>query len=303
MMAGRSSIKRIIAIMGPTAVGKTALALKLARHFDTAIISADSRQCFRELNIGVAKPRAAELEEIPHYFINSHSIHEEVHAGLFENLALGWAEELFKIHDTIILSGGTGLYGKAFFEGLDNIPSIDFSFREQIQNEYNQNGLGWLQEKIRVLDPLFYEQGEMQNPQRLMRALEIKSATGKSIFEFREGGKKKRGFDIIRIGLEIPKQLLHTRINTRVDEMIASGLEEEVKSLWDSRNLNALRTVGYTELFHWLEGGLDKQTAIELIKRNTRQYAKRQITWFRKDPSMQWIHPEDEAAIQKLMES
>lgn len=295
--------KKVILIAGPTAVGKTALAVKLARDLNTSIISADSRQCFKELNIGVAKPSAEELQLVPHYFINSHSIHEEVNAALFEQLALQWAEAIFREKDTLVMVGGTGLYIKAFSEGLDDIPAVPAETREQVQSGYERQGIGWLQEQISALDPEFQASGEILNPQRLMRALEVKLSTGRSILSFRKKLKKKRPFEIISIALQLPKEALHRNINTRVDRMIALGLIDEVKGLLPYRRLNALQTVGYTEIFDYLDGRISLEDAVEAIKKNTRQYAKRQLTWFRKDHSMQWIGPEDWEALQKIIKS
>jgi len=276
-------------------VGKTAAAVGLAQKLSTNIISADSRQCFKELNIGVAKPSPEELRAVHHYFINSHSIHEEVTAAAYEEMALGWTEEIFDNQAAAnkpavaVMVGGTGLYIKAYSEGLDAIPPIDPAVRQQIQHHYEAGGLVWLQEQIRDSDPEFFKVGEIQNPQRLMRALEVKKATGHSILSFRTLTKKQRPFKIEKIGLFLPKEELHQRINGRVDSMLEEGLLEEVQSLLPYRELNALQTVGYTELFDHLDGKLSLDQAVEAIKMNTRRYAKRQMTWFRKDPSVRWV--------------
>jgi tRNA dimethylallyltransferase len=208
--------KTAIIILGPTAVGKTATAIQLAQQLQTKIISADSRQCFRELNIGVAKPTEEELQSGHHYFINSHGIHENVNAALFEQLALQYAEEIFRENDNLMMVGGTGLYIKAFCEGLDEIPAIDKNIREQIQKEYARHGLNWLQEEIKKHDAEFYRAGEIQNPQRIMRALEVKLSTGRSILSFHSTEKKQREFNIIKVGLQLPKEELHRNINARV---------------------------------------------------------------------------------------
>jgi tRNA dimethylallyltransferase len=287
--------RAVIIITGPTAVGKTAAAVRLAQELSTQIISADSRQCFKELNIGVAKPSPEELRAVDHYFINSHSIHEEVTAAAYEELALGWTEEIFYNQaaankpPVAVMVGGTGLYIKAYSEGLDAIPPIDPAIREQIQHHYEAGGLTWLQEQIRDNDPAFYRVGEIQNPQRMMRALEVKKATGQSILSFRTLVKKQRPFRMEKIGLFLPKEELHQRINERVDSMMENGLLEEVRSLLPYRELNALQTVGYAELFDHLDGKLSLEQAVEAIRMNTRRYAKRQMTWFRKDPSIQWV--------------
>ena len=284
--------KTIIIIAGPTASGKTAVALQFAKYFNTDIISADSRQCFKELNIGVARPSAEELQQVKHHFIASHSIQEDVTAATFEEYALQKVNELFQQHDVVVMVGGTGLYIKAFCEGLDAIPAIDPAIRQQVINGYEKRGLSWLQEQLRQKDPLFYEKGEMQNPQRMMRALEVAEATGQSIFSFRKKEKVQRDFNILKAGLDIPKEQLHQHIHSRVDKMIAAGLVEEVRSLMPYRQLNALQTVGYAEIFGYLDGKISLEKAIEQIKTNTRQYAKRQLTWFRKDAAIQWFAPE-----------
>lgn len=293
--------KRIIsAIVGPTAVGKTALAIEAAAHFHTAIISADSRQCYKELNIGVAKPSAEQLERVHHYFINSHSIREEVNAAKFESLALGWAEDIFVKHEQVILVGGTGLYIKAFCEGLDEIPVVDPEIKMKVQTGYKNLGLSWLQEIIKELDPEFFAKGEIHNPHRVMRALEVRLSTGSTLNSFKKKNKQSRNFTIKKYGILLPKEMLHQYINARTDQMIESGLLDEVRSLLPYRELNALQTVGYSELFLHLDGHLTLDQAVDQIKKNTRLYAKRQMTWFRKDPSIQWISAED---IEKIIKS
>lgn len=298
-----SNNKTVIIVAGPTAAGKTAVAIQLALHFKTQIISADSRQCFKELNIGVARPSAEELQQVKHHFIDSHSIQEEVTAAAFEEYALQKVKELFQQHDVVVMVGGTGLYIKAFCEGLDAIPAIDPAIRQQVINGYEEKGLSWLQEQLRQKDPLFYEKGEMQNPQRMMRALEVAEATGQSIFSFRSKEKVKRDFNILKVGLDIPKEQLHQHIHIRVDTMIAAGLVEEVRSLMPYRQLNALQTVGYAEIFGYLDGKISLEKAIEQVKTNTRQYAKRQLTWFRKDTAIQWLAPQQVGEMIEWVES
>jgi tRNA dimethylallyltransferase len=283
--------KTVIIVAGPTAVGKTAVAIDVAKHFDTEIISADSRQCFKELNIGVARPAPEELQAVKHYFIASHSVQEEVTAVTFEQYALQKVNELFQQHDIVVMTGGTGLYIKAFCEGMDAIPEVPPSIRNAIIAKYEQGGIQWLQEEIEKKDPAFYNEGEIQNPQRMMRALEVIEATGISILQFRKGEKKKRPFNIIKIGLELPKEELKERINTRVDKMIEAGLIDEVKKLLQYKHLNALQTVGYAEIIEYLEGKIELLQAIEEIKIHTRQYAKRQMTWFKKDKELKWFSP------------
>ena len=293
--------KRIIsAIVGPTAVGKTALAIEAASHFQTAIISADSRQCYKELNIGVAKPSDSQLSKIHHYFINSHSIWEEVNAAKFESLALTWVNDIFQHHDHAIVVGGTGLYIKAFCEGFDEIPEVDPGIRMEVQYGYRDLGLGWLQGKIKELDPEFFKIGEIQNPHRLMRALEVRLSTGRTFHSFRNKKKQERNFSVKKYGIELPKESLNKNINNRIDQMIESGLLEEVRGLLPYRELNALQTVGYSELFKYLDGHLSFVQAVDQIRKNTRLYAKRQMTWFRKDHSIQWIQPGE---LEKIINS
>ena len=283
--------KTCIVIVGPTAVGKTSLAISLAQYFNTEIISADSRQCYRELNIGVATPSVQQLQQVKHYFIQSHSVHEEVNAAVFENYALDSIKNIFQDHDIAIVTGGTGLYVKAFCEGLDEIPEVDGNIRSKIIQQYEEKGLSWLQEEVSVNDPLYYSAGEIQNPQRLMRALEVLLSTGRSIRSFQRQQPQERDFRIIKTGLELPREQLYQNINHRVDEMMKQGLLDEVKGLTPLRQLNALQTVGYSELFKYLDGSISLEEAIEEIRKNTRHYAKRQMTWFRKDPSIKWFLP------------
>ena len=289
--------KTVIVIAGPTAVGKTALAIAIARHFNTSIISADSRQCFRELSIGVAKPSPEELQQVKHYFINSHSITDDVNAAVFEQYALNAARDIFSTRDIAVMAGGTGLYIKAFCEGLDDIPAINTSIRADIQQHYKKEGLAWLQQAVSAEDPAWYDSGEIQNPQRLMRALEVKRSTGQSIRSFQEGKTAPRDFNIIKIGLDLPRPQLYENINHRVDAMMQQGLLDEVKSLLPYRRLNALQTVGYKELFEYLDGAASLDAATDMLKKNTRHYAKRQLTWFRRDPHITWFSPFNQQAI------
>ena len=293
--------KTVIIVCGPTAVGKTALAIRLAQHFKTEIISADSRQCFKELAIGVARPSESELKTVPHHFIATHSVEQDVNAASFEQYALEKANQIFEKHKLLIMVGGTGLYIRAFCEGLDQIPEIPQGLRDNIILNYQQKGLQWLQEQIAVKDPAFYKEGEIQNPQRLMRALEVKEATGKSILSFRKGEKQQRNFQIIKIGLELPREQLNQQIHHRVDQMMEQGLLDEVKNLIAYRHLNALQTVGYSELFDFLDGKIELKTAVEQIKTHTRQYAKRQMTWFKKDNTIHWFAPDELEKILKLV--
>ncbi len=286
----------IIIICGPTAVGKTAFAIQLARALQTEIISADSRQCFKEMNIGVAKPSGEELAAVPHYFINSHSIHEEVNAAIFEQYALQAAAKVFENHTTAVMAGGTGLYIKAFCEGMDEVPAVDSMIRQQVIADYEEKGLKFLQKQLAKKDPDFWEIAEQQNPQRLMRALEVVLSTGRSIASFRTGDKKKRPFNIIKVGLELPRQLLTEQIYHRADKMMEEGLLAEALKLYPYKSLNALQTVGYRELFDHIENKHSLKEAVEKIKINTRQYAKREMTWFKKDLNIKWYNPHEVSA-------
>ena len=285
--------KTCIVIVGPTASGKTAAAIEVAQYFNTEIISADSRQCFTELNIAVAKPTAAQLKLVPHHFINSHSITDNVTAADFERFALAAADKIFEKNNVVVICGGTGLYIKAFTEGLDAIPPTDEIIKKEIAHAYNQHGLEWLQNKIKETDSLFWEKGEIHNPHRLLRALEVFMTTGISIIAQQKKIKKVRPFNIIKVGIEITREVLYDRINNRVDAMQEQGLENEAKLLYPNKELNALQTVGYRELFDFFEGKTTREKAFELIKQNSRHYAKRQLTWFKKDEEIIWL-PQNE---------
>ena len=292
-----------ILIVGPTAVGKTAVAIALAQLFQTEILSSDSRQCYREMNIGVARPSAEELATVPHHFIASHSIHEEVNAGIYETYALAKAAIIFKQHSKLIVTGGTGLYIKAFCEGIDDMPEIDPFIRQELNQSYATNGLAWLQQEVAKRDPVFWQIAEQQNPHRLLRALEILEGTGKSITSFRIGKKVERPFRIVKIGLEMERAELNARIHLRVEQMMEQGLLDEVKALYPFKHLNALQTVGYQELFDHLDGSINYNRAVELIQQHTRQYAKRQMTWFKKDSSIHWVNAavDPVSQIQKIL--
>jgi tRNA dimethylallyltransferase len=277
------STNTCIIICGPTAVGKTDYGIQLAREYDTEIISADSRQCFRELNIGVAKPSAKQLNQVHHYFINTHSIHEEVNAKIFEEYALNAAHTIFQKKETVVMVGGTGLYIKAFAEGLDAIPEISEDIRKEINEQYLQNGFEWLVSELQKRDAVFFAKGEMKNPQRMLRALEVKVSTGMSIIDFHSKQKAKRKFEIKFRLLQLPRETLYKNINERVDLMIENGLLKEAELLYPYKHLNALQTVGYRELFEYFDGKHSLEKAVEEIKKNTRHYAKRQMTWFRKN--------------------
>jgi len=286
-------------IVGPTAVGKTSFSIALAQYLKTEIISADARQCYSELNIGVARPSLEELSKVPHHFIASHSVNDTINAQVFENYALAKTEEIFKTHQSVVMVGGTGLYIKAFCEGLDMIPDIDPAIRAHIIAQYDKLGLRWLQKEVSVKDPLYWEKGEQQNPQRLMRALEVILGTGASILSFQTKNKITRPFEIVKIGLELPREQLYDRINQRVLTMVESGLEQEVSALAPQYHLNALQTVGYSEWLPYFEGSNSKEKVIENIQQNTRHYAKRQMTWFKKDPEINW-HQSDQINVAQI---
>ena len=279
-------------VVGPTAVGKTKYAIELAQQLNTEIISADARQCYQELNIGVARPSDEELAQVKHHFIASHSIQDTLNAGVFEQYALAKATELLEKFGSLVLVGGTGLYIKAFTEGMDQIPAIDPAIRNQIQQEVSTKGIDWLQDQVKQLDPDYWaiaDLGEQQNAQRLSRALEVMTGTGQSILSFQQQTKKVRPFKVQKIGLEMPREQLYDRINQRVLQMVEMGLEEEVKALRPQFHLNALQTVGYQEWLPYLEDNQSKEAVLQAIQQNTRHYAKRQMTWFKKDPEINWI--------------
>jgi tRNA dimethylallyltransferase len=275
--------------MGPTAVGKTSFAIALAKALDTEIISADARQCYKEMNIGVARPSVEELKAVPHHFIASHSITENINASYFENWALEKVQNLFTTKDAVVMVGGTGLYIKAFCEGLDLIPAIEPSIRENIIAQYEKLGMRWLQKEVSVKDSQYWEKGEQKNPQRLMRALEVMLGTGSSILSFQNKKAIERPFKMVKIGLELDREELYQRINDRVFKMLELGLEKEVKGLEDYAHLNALQTVGYSEWKDYFEQKISLEKVIENIQLNTRHYAKRQMTWFKRDPATTWF--------------
>lgn len=282
-------MKNLILIVGPTAVGKTALSVLLAKHYNTEIISADSRQFYKELEIGTAKPSAEELNTVKHHLINSHSYKDLIDAGTYERLVLEILSKLFIKHDVVIAVGGSGLYIQALCEGLDPVDLRDDELRVELSKYSTEE----LQEKLKQLDPEYFEIVDQQNPQRLMRAIEVITLTGKTYTSLRTGKKKDRSFNIIKIGLNDDRAVLYDRINKRVDKMIENGLEEEAKTFYPFKNEYTLQTVGYTEWFDYFDGKHSKLEAIELIKRNSRRYAKRQLTWFNRDQDITWFTVQD----------
>ena len=282
-------LNKLIVIAGPTASGKTNTAIKLAKHFNTVVLSADSRQFYREMSIGTAKPDEHELAEVTHYFINSHSILENFSVGDYERDCLLLLSKLFKVHNVVILTGGSGLFIKAVTKGFDDIPGTNPEIRSKLNKELIEKGIGYLQEKLKVTDPGYYLKADISNPQRIIRALEVYELTGMPFSSYLKNKSNDRPFKVVQVGLNLERQQLYQRIDQRVNKMIADGLLDEVRLLLPYRNANALNTVGYKELFNYLDGTTDLQTAIKLIKQNTRRYAKRQLTWLRKDPSVTWM--------------
>lgn len=286
-----SKKKSLVVVVGPTAVGKTSLAIRLAQYYDTSIVSADSRQFYRQLTIGTAKPSKEERCQAPHYFIDSHSIEETYSAGDFEKEALALLEELFKTQDVVIVVGGSGLFIQALCEGLDDLPTAPKPIRDELNSRLEQHGLAALQAYLKKVDPKGYEQLDVENPQRVVRALEVFESSGRPMSSFLTAESAKRPFKCITVGLNRPREELYELINSRVDTMMDEGLLAEVKQLLPYRSKPALLTVGYKELFSYLDGDLSLEEAVAKIKQNSRRYAKRQITWFKKHGNTQWFAP------------
>lgn len=294
--------KFLISVVGATAVGKTEMAIRLAKHFQTEVISADSRQFFKELSIGTAKPTPTEMQGVVHHLVDNLSITQNYTATDFERDALAILEKLFTEKNIVVLAGGSGLYCKALWEGFDDIPDVPDTIRKQVVEMYQAKGLTFLQSELQKWDEVYFRQVDIQNPQRLMRALEVCYATGKPFSSFRRGKKTQRNFQNIKIGLERPRQELYERINKRMDLMLSQGLLQEAQSLYPYRMHNALQTVGYREIFDYLEGKQDWENTIRLLKQNSRHYAKRQITWFKKDTEITWFHPSQWIEIVQFIE-
>lgn len=292
-----STTHKLIVIAGPTAVGKTDLCLKLAKELDTEIISADSRQFFRELSIGTAKPSAQELAEVPHHFINSRSITEAYSAGDFERDALEILNKLFQRKKCVILTGGSGLYIKALCEGLDDLPRPSPGLRDELMRQLREDGLEYLQNEVLRADPVFSATPELYNPQRVVRALEVFYTSGRPISSYQNAHKAERPFQTIAIALERERSELYHRIESRVDQMLAAGLVEEVRGVLPYREHHALKTVGYKEVFGFLDGEYDEPEMIRLLKQNTRRYAKRQLTWFRHQGDYRWFQADDYSGV------
>ena len=282
--------KTLLCIVGPTGIGKTALSIAFAKAYNTSIISSDSRQFYKEMTIGTAVPEKEELEAAPHYFIQDRSIHEDYSVGDFERDVMKKLPELFKKNDLVIMVGGSALYEKAVTHGLDVLPDVPLEIQEELKKQLEVNGILWLQEELKKNDPEYFETVDIHNAHRLLRAVGVFRASGKKMSELRTGKAQERNFTILKIGLEADREDLYERINHRVDLMLERGLEKEAQQLIDHKELNALQTVGYKELFDYFEGNCDFTEAVRLIKRNTRRFAKRQLTWYRKDESVSWYH-------------
>lgn len=290
----------LVSLVGPTAVGKTSLAIKLAQHFNTEILSADSRQFFKELNIGTAKATIEEQKAARHHFINNRSISEDYNASDFEKEAIAFLDQFYQQHSIAIMCGGSGMYVDAILKGFDDhLPSADPQLRERLQQVFEKKGIESLQKKLLELDPVFYEKVDRSNPKRLLRAIEVCLLSGQAYSSLRKGEKQARNFKVIKIGIERDRKELYERINKRVDIMLQEGLLDEVKSLSAYQDKNALKTVGYQELFAFLRGECSFETAVDKIKVNSRRYAKRQLTWFKKDSEVKWFQAD---AIPEIIE-
>lgn len=288
-------------MVGPTAVGKTAVAINVATHYKTEIVSADSRQIFREMTIGTAKPTSQELDLIPHHFINSHSIHDTYDAAQYGVDALECIRKLFQTRDHVVLCGGSGMYIRAVCEGFDDIPKVPDDVRSELAADYNKNGIEALQYRMKQLDPNHFESIDTKNPHRLMRALEVVLSTGLSISTFQNNKQINHEFEIIKFGLDHPRKELYDRIDQRMDKMIANGLFDEAANLYPFKHMNALQTVGYQEIFDFMDEKYDRDEAIRLLKRNSRRYAKRQLTWFKRDKLINWVPAHDPKNIYEIV--
>ncbi len=294
--------KLLLVVQGPTGIGKSNLSIQLAKHFQTEIISADSRQLFKELSIGTAVPTPEELKQIPHYLIHSHSILENYNASLFETEAIGLISQLFNKLDVLVMTGGSMLYVDAVCKGIDFQPDVDAQIREKLMRDLEEKGIEHLRLQLKQLDEVYYQQVDLKNPKRLIRALEVCLMTGKPYSSFRTETTKKRAFQILKIGLNMDREQLYERINQRVDHMMQAGLENEAKNIYPHRHLNSLNTVGYKELFAYFDQEISKEKAVELIKRNTRHYARKQLTWLRKDEAIHWFEPHQQNEIIDFIE-
>lgn len=295
--------KYLIVITGPTGIGKSKTGILLAKHFHSEIISADSRQIFKEMTIGTAVPTKEELSEVRHHFIHSHSVSENYNASRYETEAIELIEKLFVSNNILFLVGGSMLYIDAICKGIDEIPDIPAEIRESVTNQYKTEGLESIRLQLKKLDPEYYQTVDLKNHARIIHALEVCLLTGKTYSSFRLNRNKQRSFKIIKIGLNCDREKLHNKINNRVDQMIAHGLEKEARNLFHLRDLSSMNTVGYRELFDYFDGTITEDQAIELIKRNSRRYARKQITWFRNDPDVKWFEPKEYDEIKSYIEA
>jgi len=293
--------KYLIVVAGPTAIGKTAFSIRLARNFDTEILSADSRQFYREMRIGTACPGQEELASVKHHFIGNLSIHDHYNVARYEEEAMLLLEKLFMEKNVVILTGGSGMYIDAVCKGIDDLPDHDADLRRKLKAELEQNGIVAFGHKLQQLDPEYYEVVDLNNPNRLLRAMEVCLQTGKTYTSLRKNASKPRPFHIMKIGLNTEREILFQRIGDRVDRMMQEGLLKEVRSLLPYREHNALNTVGYKELFAFLDGDVGLEQAVENIKTNTRRYAKRQLTWFKRDEDMNWFDPSDDQGVSEFL--
>jgi tRNA dimethylallyltransferase len=291
----------LIIIIGPTGIGKTDLSISIAKKLDTEIISADSRQFYKELKIGTAMPDLSQLSTVKHHFLGHLSIHDYYNASMFEFEVIDLLANLFKEKIHILMVGGSGMYINAICQGIDDLPKIDQEVRAQIQTKYEKEGIESLRFELKRLDPEYYKIVDLKNPKRILKGLEICLMTGRTYTSYRKSVIKKRNFNILKIGLNMDREKLYKRIDARVDMMIENGLVDEAKEFYSNRNLNALKTVGYKELFEHFDGMYDLNKAIELIKRNSRHYAKRQLTWFGRDKEIKWFDPNDEESIMEFI--
>lgn len=296
-------MKTVVVVAGPTGIGKTKTGLALAKDYNSVIVSADSRQIYREIPIGTAAPTPEEQAEIPHFLVGTRSVFDYYNAFEFEQDALRCVQEAFVDKDVVFMVGGSMMYLDAFCNGIDELPTVDPQLRKDLMARFSEEGLASLRMQLKQLDPEFYKQVDLKNAKRVIHALEICLMTGRPYSSLRTQPKKKRPFQIIRVGLHMDRALLYERIDLRVEQMLAKGLEEEARSLWPHRDLNALNTVGYKELFAYFEGEYGLDRALELIQRNSRRYARKQLSWFRRDASIQWFHPSDLSALLAYIEA